>query len=207
MAEQDIQFKGLVVDAGFTPCEVTHYCIDHNISILGRTKSSSSVNFNGKTLKLSDLASLFPPKVCHYTAEVNWRSKRIPVERGGRNVDIVIIYRKEHGVWRAFFLVSTFPSEAVSLGKLLRAWKARWGIDVIHRLVKQNLSFGKCRYRDIRAHQNWAALIVQAFHAILDVRKRHPELNWRAAQRQAAQKHLELVRTALFPSSCVLEAV
>ena len=205
--EKGICFRGVVVDAEFTSDEVISYCLDNKVSLLGRIKSNRKVIYDGKHLSLNTLAELFPPRDCHYTSKFKWRSKRVKVILGGREMEIVINYRKQNGVWKAFFLVSTFPPEEITLGELLRAWKARWGIEVIHRLVKQNLSFGKCRYRHIMAHRNWAYLVVEALHAVLDVRKRNPGLTWRAAQLQAAQEHQEVVRTALFAACPLLEAV
>ncbi|WP_344982757.1 hypothetical protein [Deinococcus rubellus] len=72
----------------------------------------------------------------------------------------MIVYRRENGIWKAFFLISTFMPETIPLAELLRACQAGWSIEVIHRLVKQSLSFGECRCRDIQAHRNWAFLVV-----------------------------------------------
>ncbi|WP_139322964.1 transposase, partial [Deinococcus marmoris] len=196
-----IHFRDLVADAEFTTREVIAYCLEHGISFLGRIKGNSNFIYQGETLNLKSLEKRFPPGDCHYTEKFNWRSKRVAVEMAGSSVEIVIIYRREKGVWKAFFLISTFEQSDITLAELLRAWKARWGIEVIHRLVKQNLSFGQCRYRDIQAHRNWAFLVIQAFHAVLEVRKRDPELTWRAAQHLAAQEHRKFVLTALFPGS------
>lgn len=205
--DANVDFRGVVVDAEFTSDEVIGYCLDRQTSLLGRIKNTRKVIYKGESVKLSELATLFPPKKCHYTAQFNWRSKRVQVILGGREVEIVIIYRRQNGIWKAFFLVSTFSPEEITLGELLRAWKARWGIEVIHRLAKQNFAFDKCSYRNIVAHRNWAYLVVQAFHAVLDVRKRSPGLTWRAAQRQAAWEHQNLVRTALFTSCPLLEVI
>ena len=207
MQKAGVCFRGVLVDAEFTTNEVIDYCMTHQIKILGRIKSNRKVEYNGKFVKLSELAELFPPRKCHYTSKFNWRSKRVHVILNGEKAEILIIYRKQDGVWKAFFLVSTFPPEEMTLAEFLRAWKARWGIEVIHRLVKQNLSFGKCKYRHIMAHRNWAFLVVEAFHAVLEVRKRNPGLTWRAAQLQAALEHREAVRTVLLPSCSLVEAV
>ncbi|WP_168733394.1 transposase, partial [Deinococcus sp. Arct2-2] len=72
-----------------------------------------------------------------------------------------------------------------------RAWKARWGIEVIHRLMKQHFALGRCRCRTIQAQDNWAWCVVEALHAVRLVRQEQPQLTWRAAQHRAAQ-HTEL---------------
>ena len=53
----------------------------------------------------------------------------------GHPVDILVIWRNVNGIWRALTLLSTFSKET-SLGELVQAWKARWGIEVIHRFLK-----------------------------------------------------------------------
>ena len=88
----------------------------------------------------------------------------------------------------------------------MQAWKARRGIEVIHRFLKQNLSFGHCQYWDIKAHQNWADLVVEAFHLILQVRKECPGTSWKVSQLQAAERCLDRVRTAVLQELSGLKA-
>ena len=74
-------------------------------------------------------------------------------------------------------------------------------------LEHYHLSLGRCQYRSIVAHQNWADLAVDAFDLILEVRKTWSTMSWKDAQLQAVQISLERVRTALFLDSTHLEAV
>ena len=62
-------------------------------------------------------------------------AKRIAVQYNSHAVDILVIWRNVKGIWSAFFLLSTFSQET-SLGELVQAWKARWGIEVIRRFLK-----------------------------------------------------------------------
>ncbi|WP_407540506.1 transposase (plasmid) [Deinococcus radiomollis] len=202
---QGIHFKGTLVDAEFGNKQVVGHCVTHNDSLLVRMKSNTRVEYCGEEMTLKSLLSHVPRTCCHSYPKLNWRAKRIAVRYDGHAVDILVIWRNIKGTWSAFFLLSTFP-QATSLGELIQAWKARWGIEVIHRFIKQNLSFGNCQYRDIRAHQNWADLAVDAFHLILRMRNECPMLSWKSAQLQAAHRCLERVRTAVLQDLPGLEA-
>lgn len=201
-----VQFKGTLVDAEFGTKDVVRAFVTHDDPLLMRVKSNSRVVVDGKSMTLSTLAHSYPRSSCHLYPKIGWRVKRVTVDYDGHAVTILIIWRAVNGCWRPFFLLSTFDLET-SVGELVSAWKSRWGIEVIHRFLKQNLSFGKCQYRSIVAHQNWADLAVDAFHLILDVRKTCPTVSWKDAQLQAAQISLERLRTALFLDSALSEAV
>ncbi len=199
-----LQFKGTLADAEFGNKNVVGHCVTHNDSLLVRMKRNTRIEYRGETMTLTSLLSHALRADCHHYAKFNWRVKRIAVLYDSHAVDVLVIWRNVKGVWTAFFLLSTFPQET-TLGELVQAWKARWGIEVIHRFLKQNLSFGDCRYRDIRAHQNWADLAVDAFHLVLRVRKQCPGSSWKAAQLQAAQQCLDRVRTAILDDLLGLE--
>ncbi|MCD0170321.1 hypothetical protein, partial [Deinococcus sp. 23YEL01] len=94
----------------------------------------------------------------------------------------------------------------VTVRSLLRAWKARSNIAVIHRFFKQNLGLGRCHCRTIQAQENWVWCVVEAFHAVVRVRRGVPGLTWRAAQRQAAQNAKKYVLTDLEQDGPLLEA-
>ena len=64
--------------------------------------------------------------------------KRVAVEYDGHSVTILIVWRAVNGCWKPFFLLSTFGLET-SVGNLVSAWKSRWGIEVIHRFLKQKV--------------------------------------------------------------------
>ena len=205
MKSLGLHFKGTLVDAEFGTREVVGHCVTHADPLMTRMKSNTRIEYCGETMTLKSLLSYAPRASCHLYPKFNWRAKRLAVQYDGHAVDILVIWRNVKGIWSAFFLLSTF-SQDTSLGELVQAWKARWGIEVIHRLLKQNLSFGDCRYRDIRAHQNWADLAVDAFHLILHVRKECPGASWTSAQLLAAERCLDRVRTAVLQVFSGLEA-
>jgi hypothetical protein len=188
--EAGVFVAGVLLDGEVGRDEVVTFSHDTQIPVLVRAKRTMTVQVEGEALTLNALADRFPPERCHLYAELNWRVRRLPVSRDVGAFDVLIIWRKVHGQWSCFFLFSTFdPSFTVRA--LLRAWKARWGIEVIHRLIKQNFGLGRCRCQTIQAQENWVWCVVEAFHAVLLVRQEHPQLTWRAAQQLAAQ-HAEL---------------
>jgi hypothetical protein len=150
MKDLGIQFKGTLVDAEFGNKSVVGHCVTHDNWLLVRMKSNTRIEYCGKVTTLKSLLTHFPRSSCHLYSKFNWRVRRIAVKYDGHAVDILVVWRNVKGIWKAFFLLSTFPQET-SLGELVKAWKARWGIEVIHRFLKQNLSFGDCRYRDVNA--------------------------------------------------------
>ena len=205
MKSLGLQFRGMLVDGEFGTGEVIDHAVMNDDSLLVRMKDNTRVEYCGESMTLKSLLSHAPRDQCHFYSKFNWRAKRVAVQYREHTVDILIIWRGVRGAWKAFFLLSTFSKEA-SLGELVRAWKARWGIEVIHRFLKQNLSFGNCQYKDIKAHQNWADLTVDAFHLILRERLAFPEESWKSSQLRAAEACLERVRTALFRDLSELEA-
>lgn len=205
MKSLEIQFKGTLADAEFGNKNVVGHCVTHDDPLLVRMKSNARVEYGGEAMTLKSLLTHVPRSSCHFYPNFNWRAKRIAVRYDGHAVDILVIWRNVKGTWSAFFLLSSFSRET-TLGELIQAWKARWGIEVIHRFLKQNLCFGDCRYRDIKAHQNWADLAVDAFHLILQVRKECPGASWKSSQLEAAQRSLDRVRTAVLQDLSGLEA-
>ncbi|WP_229844414.1 hypothetical protein, partial [Deinococcus indicus] len=72
--------------------------------------------------------------------------------------------------------------------------------------VLQNLGLGRCHCRTIQAQENWVWCVVEAFHAVLGVRREVPGMTWRAAQRQAAQHAEQYVLTGLEQDGPLLDA-
>ena len=200
-----VPMAGVLVDGEFGRDDVVTFSHDTQIPVLVRAKRTLNVQFEGEGLTLEALAERFPPQRCHLYTELKWRVRRLRVSREVGTFDVLIVWRRVHGEWSCFFLFSTFD-RSFTIRALLRAWKARWGIEVIHRLIKQNLALGRCRCRTIQAQDNWAWCVMEAFHAVLLVRQEHPELTWRAAQRLAAQNAEMYVLTDVQPFSPVLDA-
>ncbi|GAA5449611.1 hypothetical protein Ddep01_03400 [Deinococcus depolymerans] len=165
-----VPMAGLLLDGEFGRDAAVTFSREHQIPVLIRAKANMTVQFEGESLTLGALSRQFPPERCHLYAEFGWRVRRLPVAREVGGFDVLIVWRKVHGEWTRFFLFSTFGGD-VTVRSLLRAWKARWGIEVIHRFFKQNLGLGRCHCRTIQAQENWVWCVVEAFHAVLRVRR------------------------------------
>ncbi|MFC6751814.1 transposase [Deinococcus aquaticus] len=200
-----VPMAGLLLDGEFGRDAAVTFSREHQIPVLIRAKATMTVQFEGESLTLGALSRQFPPERCHLYAEFGWRVRRLSVAREVGGFDVLIVWRKVHGEWTRFFLFSTFGGD-VTVRSLLRAWKARWGIEVIHRFFKQNLGLGRCHCRTIQAQENWVWCVVEAFHAVLRVRREGPGMTWRAAQRQAAQNAEQYVLTGLEQDGPLLDA-
>lgn len=190
-----IHFEGALLDGEFGADDSINFSQTHGVPVLVRAKRTLGVEFEGQTLTLKQLAAQFDHTKCHPYAEFGWRAKRLSVCRSDRAFDVLIIWRKVHDVWEVFFLISTFP-RCSGMTALLRAWKARWGIEVCHRYLKQSLGLGKCQCLDVQAQKNWAWCVLEAFHEVLQVRRRHPGIRWKHAQSLAAHIVKWCVETA-----------
>ena len=89
------------------------------------------------------------------------------------------------------------PPEPSCWSLFSRPWKL---------LFKQNLGLGRCHCRTIQAQENWAWCVVEAFHAVLRVRREVPGMTWGAAQRQAAQNAEKYVLTGMEQDGALLDA-
>lgn len=196
--QQHVDFAGFIVDGEIGRDEALKFSLEKEIPVLIRAKSNMKVEFEGELLSLKQLAALFGPQRCHLYSDMNWRAKRLSVKRNGLSFDVLIVWRSVHGVRTPFFLFSTFSS-TVTLHELLRAWKARWGIEVIHRFAKQSLGAGRCHCNDIQAHENWLFCVLEAFHQVLRIRRKQPGSSWREARRLAFTVMKNSVKTNKYP--------
>lgn len=192
-----VTFAGFIVDGEIGRDEALEFSLAEEIPVLIRAKNNMKVVFEGECLSLKQLAALFGPQCCHLYSDVQWRAKRLSVQRNEMAFDVLVIWRSVHGIWTPFFLFSTFPS-TVTVHELLRAWKARWGIEVVHRFAKQSLGAGCCHYYDIRAHENWMFCVLDAFHHVLQMRRTIPGLLWRKAKQLAYLEMENVVKTDKF---------
>lgn len=195
-----VSFAGVLLDGEFGRDEVLEFSVTQGIAVLIRAKNNMVVEFEGEPLSLKRLSERFDSQQGHLYQDVYWRAKRLPVKRKGLSFDLIIIWRSVYGTWTPFFLFSTFGSR-VSLHELLRAWKARWGIEVIHRFTKQSLGAGLCQCIDIQGHENWLYCVLEAFHRVLLIRRTVEGISWRRAKQLAHQEAQQLVKTENFPVS------
>lgn len=94
-------------------------------------------------------------------------------------------------------LISTL--EGLGVQTLLAAWKARWALEVAHRLYKQNFGLGACQARAFGLQLRHASLVLDAFFLVRLERVRCSGLSWRVAQARVAGSLRLAVLTGVIP--------
>ena len=100
-------------------------------------------------------------------------------------VELIIIWKAQGYDWHLTALISTLK---VGIQELVKAWDARWRLEVSHRTRQQNLALGNCQCLSYAAHLQHADLVIDAFNLIRQERQRTPDLTWKQAQQQTALK-------------------
>jgi hypothetical protein len=138
------------------------------------------VEFEGERVNLKTLAERFPSGKARYYARFDWYAKRLRVAFGNAvTADVLLVWRRTASGCALFVLVSTLKG---GVQEVLGAWKSRWGLEVVHRLGKQNLGLGACQARSYLAQVNHLDLVLEAFHLVWAQRVACPGVSWREAQ-------------------------
>lgn len=102
-------------------------------------------------------------------------------------VALVIIWKAQGYSWPLTALIST---PRVGVQEPMKAWRARWRLEVAHRTRKQTLALGNGRCFSYAAPRQHADLVSAAFTFIRQERQRTPKLSWKQAQQTALRlKH------------------
>lgn len=176
--------KGVVVDAEFTTKLSLRSLPHFPTGIIGRFRSNTKVHYQGQTLKAKVLAEQFPPGRARCYRKLKCYAKRLRVllpDVG--QLDLIVLWYPYGTGWKLSVLVSTIEA---GLQELIRAFKARWGLEVMHRTLKQNLALTKCQCLSFIAQFKHFDFCIQALHLIRLERQRTPGLSWKQAQQQAA---------------------
>jgi hypothetical protein len=80
---------------------------------------------------------------------------------GVGKLDLIAIWYPHKTTWKLSLLISTIQA---GLQELIAAFKARWGLEVIHRTIKQNLAFAKCQCLALAAQLRHADYCLEALH-------------------------------------------
>jgi len=178
------ELKGVLVDAEFTS-KLTLRSLKHfPVGIIGRFTSSTKVSFEGQELKAKDLAQQFPPGRAHRYTQLNCYAKRLRVSLPHvGELDLIVIWKPQGTDWHLSILVSTIQA---GVQTLLKAFKARWGLEVIHRTLKQNFALVKCQCLSFLAQLNHIHWAIEALLETRRFRQLDPSLTWKQAQKLAA---------------------
>ena len=180
------ELKGVVVDAEFTN-KLTLRSLPHfPVGVIGRFRSNIKVAYQGQTLQARELAEQFRPGKARYYRKLGCYAKRLTVAlpQVGK-LDLLFLWFRHQLTWKLSILVSTITA---GVQELVKAYKARWGLEVMHRTLRQNLALATCQCFAFAAqlrHLDWC---ITALHHIRLERQRDPTLSWKQAQKLAAQQ-------------------
>jgi hypothetical protein len=188
-----IAFEAVLVDGEFTSKESLNGLAKAGIAIIGRYRTDVNVEFEGETLSIKALAQRFPPGKAHYYNHFGCYVKRVKVLIPGvGTIALIFIWKRVSDGLDLCVLVSTYEG---GVQTILAAWKARWALEVCHRLYKQNFGLGKCQAQSFATQLLHSSLVLRAFHEVCLVRRLSPFLPWRVAQVITAEKFKNTVVT------------
>ena len=177
--------KGVVVDAEFTSKLVLRSLPHFPAGIVGRFRSNTKVVYDGQEQQARVLASQYPPGRSRYYPKLGCYAKRLKVMlKHVGMVDLIFLWFADEYGWKLSVLVSTVTA---GVQELVKAYKSRWKLEVIHRSLKQNLSLVKCQCLAFAAqlrHINWA---FSALRLVYQYKRLHPHLTLREAQQAVAR--------------------
>lgn len=180
------ELAGVLADAQFASKLSLRSLKFLKIPFVMRYRTINKVLFGDEVIKVRDLAARYPRGTARWYPKLGWYIKRLTVaipELG--EVDLLTIWKWQRSGWYLTALISTLEEGVQSV---VGAWKARWPLEVSHRIRKQNLCLGLCSCRAFAAHLGHADLVIDAFNLVREERERSPGLTWRAAQRVAAER-------------------
>lgn len=186
----DYELKGVLVDAEFTS-KLTLRSLPHfPVGIIGRFRSSTRVEYQGRRLQAKRLAEHYEPgKARYYRRRLYAKRLMVLLPEVGK-VDLIFVWYPHKTGFTLSILVSTIKA---GLQELIRAFKARWDLEVMHRVLRQNLALAKCRCLAFAAQLRHLDFSIEALHRIRLRRQHDPSLSWKQAQQLAAEQ----VRNAL----------
>lgn len=200
VASTGYALKGVVVDAEFITRLSLRSLVHLTVGVIGRFKGNNNVRYQDQTSKARDLAKQFPPGRARYYRKLKCYAKRLTVSLAQVGlVDMIIVWfaRAKRAGWKLCLLVSTLKDHG--LQALIRAFKARWGLEVSHRILKQNLALVHCQCLRFLAHRHHADFCVSALMRIRNIRQTNPSLSWKQAQKLAALAATNALLTAIPP--------
>lgn len=178
--------KGVLVDAEFTGKLSLRSLPHFPVGIIGRFSSRTKVRYQGEELSGKTLAERFPPGKARYYRRFRCYAKRFTVFLSDvGKLDLIAIWYPHKTGWRLSLLISTIQA---GVQELIAAFKARWGLEVIHRTVKQNLAFAKCQCLALAAQLRHADWCLDALHHMRRRRQHDPALTWKEAQKLVAEE-------------------
>ena len=197
--------KGVVMDGGMIKRSQLYKLRCLGIPFVAHIPNSHVVKYTKKQvygskkeikaiagINIKNLAKLFPPSKIRWYPKLECYAKKVKVylPSVGKVWLMIIWWRKGIGV-ELFVLVLT--TEGIGVQEIIRAYKSRWGDEVMHRLVKQNLGAQACQSPKFAVQMKHLDLCISAFGRVREYLVKHPELSFREAQAQVGKNLQKLV--------------
>lgn len=186
VAIEGYNLRGVLIDAQFTTRLALRSLKHLPAPFVGRFRTNAKVFYNAKKLSVKQLAEQYLPGKARWYPKLRRYVKRLKVvikEVG--EVDLIIIWKAQGTGWYLTALISSFEA---GIQEVIRAWDARWSQEVSHRFRKQSLALGKCQCFAFSAQLKHADLVIEAFNLVREERQQTPNLTWKQAKQQAAQR-------------------
>jgi hypothetical protein len=150
-------------------------------SYVGSLKFNRKLEYQGRTLKASELAAGIPPKVRKLMQEGDRRqwyftcTLRIPDVK--HKVRIVILWAKQDDDQARIMLVTNRIQWEVT--RIVRVYRHRWtGTETFHRDGKQQLGMGDCQLRDSQGQTRHMYLVMLAYSLLMKQLRQSYAYEW-----------------------------
>ena len=158
------EMAGVLADAQFCSRLTMRSLKAMGMPFVMRFRRSSKVVFDAQIIRAKDLAERFPPGRARWYSKLQRYVKRVRVviEEVGV-VDLFIVWKPQGFGWHLSVLVSTLEG---GVQAVMKAWNARWSLEVSHRFRKQSLALGSCQCLSFASHLQHVDLVAGAFNLV-----------------------------------------
>lgn len=199
VTEAGYDLKGVVFDNQFAgQVHLAGLCAQ-NVPFVARARLNQKVEVElegeARHLSIRELGEQYPPGKARYYKRFGWYAKRLSVTLADLGpLDVLLVWLPHQEGFKLIALLSTLPT---GVQEVIAAWKARWDLERVHRLLKQNLGLCKCLCRSYAAQLKHADLTLTALLCIRQQKQLSPALSWRKAQLLSAQSLRRQLLTGL----------
>jgi DDE superfamily endonuclease len=175
------------MDSYFTSAEILNHIhgktdrFGQPRAYVGDLKSNRKVEWQGRVLKVNELAASIPAadrKELRIGDQRQWYftvALRIPNVK--HKVRVVALWRYRHDPEPVKILVSNRPTWEV--GRVVRVYRRRWtGTETFHRDGKQQLGLGDCQLRDPGGHTRHIDLVMLAYSLLMSELRQGRAKEW-----------------------------
>jgi SRSO17 transposase len=168
LANDRLRLKEVIMDSWYMATDVIKLCQKKKLDVIGCLKSNRKASFKPgewenlsahfKALKKKDFQSVIIDEETYKVHEAVVRLKHL----GMIKLLISQEWNSDEKRWsRPFYLISTNTKKSAVL--IIRTYTKRWGIEVFHRDIKQNLGLEACQVRGRKGITRHLILVALAY--------------------------------------------